>query len=76
MAQSVKWPTVDFSSGHDLKVLGLALLGSTGQQEVCPRILSPSPSVPSPAVCLSVSLFLSLTNKSLKTPDCQFKLYR
>ena len=43
MAQLVEWPTLDFGSGHDLRVLGLCPGSGTTLWRACLEILSLSP---------------------------------
>ena len=60
MAPSVKPPTLDFGSGHDLSVLGLSpVSGSTlsGESRVDSLVgVSPSPSAPLPTGACALSL--------------------
>ena len=63
MAQSVDYLTLDFDSGHDLRVLGSSpMSGSIVSMEF--GIASLSPSAPTHAHILSPSLPLSLTLSS------------
>jgi len=60
VAQSIKYLTLDFGSGHDLKVLGWSpAQGSALSIESAWDFLSACPSAPFPCSC---SLF-SLSNK-------------
>ena len=54
MAQSVKWPTLDFSSDHGLRVVGSnPTLGSVLSMEPAWDSLSLSPALPlTPLMCL------------------------
>ena len=66
MPQSIKHPTLDFGSGHDLKVLEMEPLVRLCSDFAEPAwdSLSPSVSAPPPQVCVvSLSLSLSLSNK-------------
>ena len=66
MAQLVKWPTLDSSSGHDLSVVGSRPLLDS---ELSVESACPSPSAP-PPIC-ALSLFFSKINKIFgKIKDC------
>jgi len=54
VAQSVKCPTLDFRSGHDLRVVRSSpVSGSTLGHRACSRFsLAHSPSIPSPLLSL------------------------
>ena len=57
LAQSVECLTLDFDSGHDLRVMGWSAVGLHSQYGVCLRdILSPSPSILPPTLVTSLSL--------------------
>ena len=75
MAQKVKCSTLDFVSGHDLRVVRLSpVLGSVLSKESVSDSLSPSPSGPLPqpmhmfVLMCSLNLSLSLSLKQNKTP--------
>ena len=68
MAQSVKHPTLDFGSGHDLRVLRLSPAQAPHSAvSLVEDSLSFSPSAPPPThvhvYAFSVSLSFSLSNK-------------
>ena len=67
MAQPVRRQTLDFSSGHDLRVLGLSsALGSvlSGDSYACPSTSAPPP---------AVSLFQinKILNKLINKKNCR-----
>lgn len=65
MAHSIESPTLDFSSGHHLRVLRSSLVsGSVLSVDPAWNSLSPSPSVPPPD--LVFSLFLRKKKKNCK----------
>ena len=57
MAQSVKHQTIDFGSGHDLRVVGLSLLSGSVHTMESAYLFSSGP------FPHSLSLSLSLSNK-------------
>ena len=64
VAQSIEHPALDFSSGHDPRVVGSSpTLGSVVGMEPAFEILFPSPSSRLPQLC---ALSLSLSNKKKK----------
>ena len=66
MTQSVKWPTLDFSTGHDLRVLGLSpTSGSTVSRESAGDSLSPLP-LPLPLAVRALSPSLKQINLKRK----------
>ena len=60
MSQSVKHPTLNFGSGHDLMVFEIEPHGGLCADIVGPAWDSLSPSVSAPPCSCSLALFLSL----------------
>ena len=68
MAQSVKYPTLDFGSGHDLTkgLRSSPALGSVLTAWSLLEVLSLPPSLPLPCMCTSVCSLARSQNKHLK----------
>ena len=63
VTQLVEPPTLDFNSGHDLRIMRLSPTSDSEPNTVCLETSSPSPSARPPTLTHTLSLFLSQINK-------------